>query len=205
MAHIKTKIQPAGQMPLDPGDRKPIFRVIGGDTWHVSFNLHNPLDREAASPGNTLVEVKLAETQFDAPLWSGEWFKGIYPDADRPGLCHMLVPMNITKSLRRGSYMFSVRVSDMLKTVFETEAEGSFLVEYKPTSDQHSIPYKDGTSKSAENLKDLLEQIVMEDGTIMIKDEDTGLYHKVVVVKDEAGDANLGVYKKGVKLQKPFR
>jgi hypothetical protein len=205
MAHIKTKIQPAGQMPLDPGDRKPIIHVIGGDTWHVSFNLRNPLNRETANPDNTLVEVKLAETQFDVPLWSGEWFSGIYPDADRPGLCHMLVPMNITKSLRRGSYMFSVRVSDMLKTVFETEAEGSFLVEYKPTSDQHSIPYKDGTTRTATSVKDLLEQIVMEDGTIMIKDEDTGLYHKVVVVKDEAGDANLGVYKKGVKLQKPFR
>ena len=147
MAHLKTKILPAGQMPLDPGDRKPVFHVIGGDTWHVSFNLRNPVNGAEANPDNTLVEVKLAETQFDEALWSGEWFKGIYPDADRRGLCHLLIPRVVTQALRRGSYMFSVRVSDLLKTTYETQAEGSFLVEYRPTSDQHSIPYKDGTSQ----------------------------------------------------------
>jgi hypothetical protein len=148
MAHLK--IQPAGQMPLDPADRQPVVRVIGGDTWHVTVNLYNPVDvLEPATPDNTYVTVKIADTQFDDPLWTGEWFSGIVPDKNRRGLCHIAVPMDVTRSLRRGSYMFSVRVSDLLKTCTATEAYGSFLVEYMVTSDQHSIPYKDGTMKSS--------------------------------------------------------
>ena len=148
MAHLK--IQPPGQVPLNPQDRKPIIKVIGGDSWHVSTNLFNPAcPAEPANPDNTIVEVKLAETQFDNALWSGGWFEGVLPDKTRKGLCHINIPKEITKNLRRGSYMFSVRVSDILKTTTITEADGSFLVEYKVTSDQHSIPYKDGTSKSS--------------------------------------------------------
>lgn len=144
MAHIN--VQPAGQVPLNNANRRPIIKVIGGDTWRVSLNLYNPaMPGVAATPDNTFVTVKLAETQFDAPLWSGEWYNGVMPDSSRKDLCYLVVPKSITQSLRRGSYMFSVRVSDILKTQTVTEAEGSFLVEYKVTSEQHSIPYKDGT------------------------------------------------------------
>lgn len=139
------KVQPLGVMPLDDSHRKPIIRVIGGDTWRTSLNLYNPANpSEAATPDNTIVSIKLAETQFDEPLWEGEWYAGVYLDKDRSDLCHIEVPKSITKSLRRGSYMFSVRVSDLLMTHIITEAQGSFLVEYTPTSYHHSIPYKDG-------------------------------------------------------------
>lgn len=149
MAHLK--IQPPGQVQLNPQDRTHIIKVIGGDSWHVSVNLYNPANPiEPAIPENTYVEIKLAETQFDKAIWTGEWFNGIIPDPRRIGLCHINVPRDITERLRRGSYMFSVRVSDILKTNVVTEAEGSFIVEYKVTSDQHSIPYKDGTGGTVE-------------------------------------------------------
>lgn len=129
---------------MDDGDRKPIFKVTGGDSWRISLNLYNPLrPSEPATPDNTYALVKLSETQFDEPIWEGEWYHGLQPDAVRKDLCYLVVPRSITQKLRRGSYMFSVRVSDLLLTRFATEAEGSFLVEYTPTSDQHSIPYKD--------------------------------------------------------------
>lgn len=156
MAHIKVK--PPGQPDLDNGDRKPIVHVISGDTWRVSVNLYNPVGGGPATPHNTVVEVKLAETQFDKAIWEGEWFNGITPDENRAGLCYIDVPKELTRSLRRGSYMFSVRVSDLLKSKTVTEAEGSFLVEYKPTGEQHSIPYKDGTGYMA-NIPAIVEML----------------------------------------------
>lgn len=145
MAHFN--IQPSGIMsPLGESGRKPIIKVTGGDSWTFTANLHVPFKKRIpASPENTYVTITLSETQFDDALWSGEWYSGIYPDDNRPGLVAVVIPNSITKSLRRGSYTFSIRVSDLLKTQFVTEQEGSFLVEYKPTSEQHSIPYKDGT------------------------------------------------------------
>ena len=141
MAHIK--IQPPGVMPLDPCDRKHIFHVVSGDTWDFTVNLYLPFDPStSATPDNSLVTCAVAETQFDKPLWLGLWNSGVKPDDKREGLCHIEIPRDVTKELRRGSYMFSVRVADLLLSKVQTQAEGSFLVEYKPTSENHDIPYK---------------------------------------------------------------
>lgn len=146
MAHVSP--QPPGVCLAQSSHHKPIIRVVGGDTWDVSVNLYDPSDVcRPASPETTFATVTLSETQFDRPIWTGEWNDGIMPDVRRKDLFHIVIPREVTASLRRGSYQFSVRLSDLLKTRFVTEAEGSFLVEYKPTSDQHSIPYKDGTSE----------------------------------------------------------
>ena len=159
MAHIN--IQPPGVVPLQDGDRKPIIRVIGGDTWVVSANLVNPVNPgEPATPENTLIRIALSETQFCDPIWAGGWYTGVFPDTTRRDLCWIRIPRDVTKALRRGSYMFSLRVSDLLQTSVATELQGSFLVEYTPTSGQHSIPYKDGTmeqdeAKTLELVKDI--------------------------------------------------
>jgi len=146
-------VQPQGVFsPIGLG-RKRILRVTSGDTWTFSTRLFHPeSDRIPATPENTLVEIALADTQFDKPLWSGGWHSGITPDPSVCGLVHIQVPNNLTKNLRRGSYVFSVRVSDLLKTCFKTELEGSFLVEYRPTSEQHSIPYKDKTAEVSQSV-----------------------------------------------------
>jgi hypothetical protein len=34
-----------------------------------------------------------------------------------------------------------------MRYTYNTQLSGNFLVEYMPTSDQHSIPYRDGTSE----------------------------------------------------------
>ena len=157
------KIQPPGVLPIREEDRQPVIKVVGGDSWTVDLNLYNPLNpAEPATPDNTLVRVVLAETQFEDELWDGIWFDGVYPDENRNGLCHIKVPREVTRSLRRGSYLFSVRVSDILDTVKKTEAQGSFLVEYAPTSDQHSIPYKDGTSGDVIETLDVVRDIEAE-------------------------------------------
>lgn len=143
-------VQPPGVMPLNNDDRKPIIKVVGGDNWVVDVNLYDPHDPMCpATPENTIATIVLSETQFDEPIWEGEWFNGIKPDRNRKGLCHIEIPRAMTKQLRRGSYMFSVRVSDLLKTRYVTECHGTFLVEYMPTGELHSIPYKDSSEESS--------------------------------------------------------
>lgn len=137
---------PPGCSPLREGDRCPIVRVVSGDTWTVSADLI-AADGGPACPENSYVEFVLSENQFSPPLWTGEWVNGILPDENRRGLVHVRIPRDVTKTLRRGSYMFSMRVADRTRFSFDTQLVGYFLVEYMPTSDQHSIPYRDGTSE----------------------------------------------------------
>ena len=171
-------------MPIREEDRMNVIRVVGGDTWTIDLNLFDPRHPERpATPDNTKARVVLSETQFEDPIWSGEWYSGIQPDVNRPGLCHIRIPRAITSMLRRGSYLFSVRVCDPLMSEYSTEATGTFLVEYAPTGEQHSIPYKDGTrgggsidekseEKSAERIPD----------GISISDSSTGMAYTLKIV-----------------------
>ena len=143
---VKDKLRPPGCNPLSDEDRMPVVKVVSGDTWTISAELF-AANGGPAAPDNSHVEFVLSENQFSPPIWTGEWMSGILPDENRPGLVHVNIPRDITKTLRRGSYMFSMRVSDRMRYSFSTQLEGYFLVEYMPTSDQHSIPYRDGTSE----------------------------------------------------------
>ena len=138
---------PPGCNPLRDEDRMPLLKVVAGDTWIVDADLV-AADGGPASPANSHVEFVLAENQFSEPIWKAGWLTGVLPDANMPGLVHVEIPRSVTKSLRRGSYMFSMRVADSMKYSYSTQLSGNFLVEYMPTSEQHSIPYRDGTSEN---------------------------------------------------------
>lgn len=137
---------PPGVNRMDGKCRMPVLRVVSGDTWTVDAHAVTPCGCNA-DPSNSVVEFVLSENQFSPPLWTGTWMSGILPDENRKGLVHVEIPRELTKALRRGSYMFSMRVSDRLGHEFRTILSGNFLVEYMPTSDQRSIPYRDGTSE----------------------------------------------------------
>lgn len=155
-------IGPIGASPILDQDRMPVIRVINGDSWKVDADLYNPLDFRPATAENTTVEFLLVENRFACePYWKGTWFDGVYPDDVVPGLVHVLIPREVSGELRRGSYQFSIKVTDALgedssdstdlsdstdssdaKRVAKTEVVGYFLVEYEPTSDTHNIPYR---------------------------------------------------------------
>lgn len=137
---------PPGVNRMDGKLRMPVLRVVSGDTWTVDANV-SFADGTPADPSNSEVEFVVSENQFSPPLWSGKWFSGVIPDLDRTGIAHVEMPRDVTKAFRRGSYMFSMRLSDRLGHSYRTVLSGNFLVEYMPTSDQHSIPYRDGTSE----------------------------------------------------------
>lgn len=148
---------PPGCNPPRREDRMPVLKVVSGDTWTVEARL-SAADGGPASPRNSHVEFVLSENQFSPPIWTGTWMSGIVPDENVAGLVRVRIPREATKALRRGSYMFSVRVSDLMRYSFRTQLKGNFLVEYMPTSDHHSIPYRDGTQERAD-VSTLLEEI----------------------------------------------
>lgn len=139
---------PPGVMPLRDEDRKnQIVKAIVGDTVVIETTIMS-VEGHPADPSNSQVEVVLAENQFGDPIWTGRWWNGVKPDAVRSGLVRVEIPRDITKALRRGSYMFSIRVNGLLGFVFNTQVYGYLLMEYMPTSENHSIPYRDGTSEN---------------------------------------------------------
>lgn len=198
---VDNKVGPPGCNPLRQEDRMPILRVVSGDTWVVDAELVAP-DGGPASPGNCCVEFVLSENQFSPPMWTGKWMSGIVPDENRHGLVHVKIPREITRTIRRGSYMFSMRVSDMMHYEYSTQLAGNFLVEYLPTSDQHSIPYRDGTSEIFSG-GEKREAEYEETGSIRVRNEQNGLYYKVTAVQTEDGDMNLGVSHNGT-ARSPF-
>ena len=144
---VDSKINPPGVLSEIGKGRKQLFKIFAGDTVNLEMDLYAACGAPA-TPDNSCVEIVLAENQFADPIWTGRWWKGARPDPNRAGLVRIEIPRDVTKALRRGSYMFSARVSDLTGYEFSTQEEGYFLVEYAPTSEQHSIPYRDGTSEN---------------------------------------------------------
>lgn len=201
---VRNKVGPPGCTPLRDEDRMPVLKVVSGDTWTVSA-VFVAADGGPASPNNSFIEFVLAENQFSPPIWTGEWMKGILPDKNKPGLAHIMIPREVTKALRRGSYMFSARVADRTRFSFSTQLAGNFLVEYMPTSDQRSIPYRDGTSEifggGQASDKQQAEVKPVPSSTTYVRDEDTGLFYQLVVVRDpETGEVSLAMKPDGKKF-----
>lgn len=197
---LKNKISPPGCNPLNDEDRMPVVKVVSGDTWTVDADIY-AADGGPASPRNSNVEFVLSENQFSPPIWTGVWVNGVVPDENIPGLVHVNIPREVTKALRRGSYMFSMRVSDLMRYAFDTQLVGNFLVEYMPTSDQHSIPYRDGTSENFGGSPSGSESgggQSLGDG-VFIQDPATGKFHKLIAVTDQdTGEVNIGIEQNGL-------
>lgn len=189
---------PPGVNPVRNEDRMPVVKVVSGDTWSVDAELV-AADCGPASPENSYVEFVLSENQFSPPIWTGEWMSGVLPDANRKGLVHVRIPREITRTLRRGSYMFSMRVGDRMRYSFSTQLSGNFLVEYMPTSDQHSIPYRDGTSDRFSPPDDERPVEIDDTHDTYARDIKTGLRHRIVAVTDEkSGQVDIGIQQEGI-------
>lgn len=160
--YVKPLPVPPGVNPVSNDDRMPLIKVFNGDTWTVDFDLVNPVTRLPATPGNTVVRFVLAENRFTKSLWEGSWYSGVVPSETIPGLVHVTVPKELSSSLRRGVYSFSVQVIDDLGIRKETQAKGTFQVEYEPTSDTHNIPYRSDSegSDKAKDAPDIFGRIV---------------------------------------------
>ena len=135
---------PGGINPPLDSDKMPIWRVVSSDDLMLTTTLSVPgHPATPATPANSRVTFVLAEDRFDTrKIWTGVWNNGVVPVRDRPGLVRISIDSTVAALLRRGSYVFSMQISDLYGKNRTTVLTGTLLVEYEPTSDIHDIPYK---------------------------------------------------------------
>ena len=133
---------PCGVSPALAEDRMPVVRVVNGDSWAVEADARIPGTGEPARPDNSRVSFVLSENRFTDPIWTGTWYDGVVPDEHVPGLVRIRVPEEVSSSLRRGVYAFSMAVKGALDGRTETQLSGHFEVDYEPSSPVRDIPYR---------------------------------------------------------------
>lgn len=136
---------PVGVTPPDDGDRKPVRKVVAGDSLTIATHVTLADGVTPATPENSRLEFALVDQRFSrAAVWTGRWHDGIEEDGEA-GRVAVKVPDDVTATLRRGAFLYSLRVADKLGNNAHTPVSGSLLVEYEPTSPIHAIPYKPET------------------------------------------------------------
>jgi hypothetical protein len=138
---------PIGTNPPIAEDRMPIWQVISGDDDTLTTRVYLHDDVTPATPGNSVLRFVLAEDRFmkEPYFWEGYWHAGIeeIDPINHQGLVRIKIPSRVMDTLRRGAYTFSLTASNRHGTGTRTTMRGDLLMEYEPTSPQHSIPYKD--------------------------------------------------------------
>ena len=138
-------IRPVGTNPPPAEDRMPVWQVISGDEWELITYAYLSDGTTPVDPDNSLLTFKLAESRFSAtPFFTATWGDGIeeVEPTTNPGLIRITVRQEISNTLRRGGYIFSLLVKDDDGGNAFTQMLGNLLVEYEPTSPNHDIPYK---------------------------------------------------------------
>ena len=136
---------PVGANPPLQKDRMPIWKVTNGDSLILRTLVHLPNSTELATPENSTLRFVLAQSQFDREsFWEGNWRDGIEPIIDskvKPGYVEIRIPWKVSSTLRRGSYEFSLTVTNDTTKEIETLLTAYMLMEYVPGSPIHAIPY----------------------------------------------------------------
>ena len=128
--------------PLSPNDRSNlVINVTGGDT--IKINTRCFINDIPVNYANSILTFSLRDQRFTlTELWNGTWRKGIEEVEGHSGLICITIPVSISSSLRRGAYIFSLRVSDKLGENIYTTLNGMLQVEVEPTSPNRDIPYQ---------------------------------------------------------------
>ena len=132
---------PVGVNPLNDGDRKHIYKLINGDILNIRTYLVRA-DDTPVNVSNSAVKFVVSDQRFGDPLFTAVWGDNLVLDGD-DGHIKITIPQDVTATFRRGSFIYSIAVSDSDGQNIYTALTGSLLVEYEPTSPSHDIPYKD--------------------------------------------------------------
>jgi len=130
-----------------PGKRQHkdnMHQLYQGDTFKRKFQLVMP-DGSPINRDESRVLFQLTDRRIWCEVFfTAEWDDNIKMINPETGLVELTIPCRITEKLRRGSYHFSFKVSDLTDTERKTQQEGYIQVEYTATSPETNIPYRNG-------------------------------------------------------------
>lgn len=140
---------PGGVTPPSEYDRRPIKKVFGGDVIELRSRVRLANGDPATEDNSTLL-FRLTDQRFaETCIWEGRWRDGIERVPDTEDMIEIKVPASVSAELRRGSFIYSLLLTNALETDPHTLMEGHILVEYTATSPQKNIPYKDDNDLTA--------------------------------------------------------
>lgn len=142
--YAKPDPAPIGVTPPKDDDRKPIHKLVGGDSLIIETVITLADGVTPVAPENSQLTFALADQKFSRdPIWLGYWYDGITPVGGATlGRIQIKVPNDITARMRRGEFVYSLLVANKLGNERYTALSGVVLVEYEATSPTHNIPYK---------------------------------------------------------------
>jgi len=131
---------PYGVNPKAGKNKDTMHEFFQGDT--IAFEIPSVFrDGEKAKSSTTTI-FTLVDKRYhhDPVIWTGTVGDGLTYLAD--GVVKVTIPKAISDVLRRGSFLYSLRVSKSLGTPTYTTEEGSILIEYGADAPNPTLGYR---------------------------------------------------------------
>lgn len=143
-AHPHLPYAPMGISPKRGENIKNVRYVYQGDTLFL-YSCPPLINGEPATPENSRIAFRLVDDRFcTTPLFEAEWNDNL--TATENGI-EIKIPKTVTCNLRRGTFLYSLTISDLLGDNCLTYEEGSILVEYGANAPNPDIPYRNPDDK----------------------------------------------------------
>jgi hypothetical protein len=93
-----------------------------------------------ATADNCTALLTLRSPQCSGIVWQADLYDGL--TAVSPGTIRVIVPQRIADTLRRGSFIYALTVTDKRSKLRRVYEEGTLLIEYVTTSPNPDLGYK---------------------------------------------------------------
>ena len=147
---------PSNEVSPDWGpalNRDRIQLVYQGDELYAIFSVAL-MDGTPVDPTNSRVLFTITDDRFMEPFWQAGWNTGLAPGPN-PGTFSVTIPREISDWLRRGGFMYTITVTDLLGRHRHTAREGYLLVEYGADAPNPDIPYRPPNAAADPTQNDL--------------------------------------------------
>ena len=147
---------PIGVRPKSGKTHQGIYSIYQGDKFSLDTSACLP-DGTVATPENSRLKFTLVDDRFcqDEPntFFRAEWNDNIIriPNNDTGGV-RVTIPQSVTCRLRRGSYKFSLTLSDNLGQNRCTLLDQTLIVEYAADAPLPDAAYRQGDNTQNHTL-----------------------------------------------------
>ena len=142
MAHRKLPYDPLGIAVKTGNVYKNVHNVFQGDLLEIDTVAFLRDGTTPATPENSIITFTIVDDRFRIThLSTGVWGDGAEQLNDIGGV-RLTVPETLTGTMRRGGFMYTVTITDILGTGRQTIEEGTIQVEYGADAPLPDVPYR---------------------------------------------------------------